>query len=86
MIASGGVRSGLDVAKAIALGARAGGLAKPFLAPAGQSTEAVVELLEDLLLELKTAMFVTGSASVSELQEAEYVVLGRTKSYLEQRE
>ncbi len=86
VIASGGVRSGLDVAKAIALGARAGGLAKPFLSPAGQSADAVVELLEDLLLELKTAMFVTGSSSVPELQDAEYVVLGRTKSYLEQRE
>ncbi|MHC3438543.1 type 2 isopentenyl-diphosphate Delta-isomerase [Natrialbaceae archaeon A-gly3] len=85
VIASGGVRSGLDIAKAIALGARAGGLAKPFLSPAGQGTDAVVELLEDLLLELKTAMFVTGSASVDELQEAEYVVLGRTQSYLEQR-
>ncbi|WP_255169352.1 type 2 isopentenyl-diphosphate Delta-isomerase [Natrononativus amylolyticus] len=85
VIASGGVRSGLDVAKAIALGARAGGLAKPFLAPAGQGTEAVVDLIETLELELRTAMFVTGSASVAELQTAEYVVLGRTKQYLEER-
>ncbi|MFP9192424.1 type 2 isopentenyl-diphosphate Delta-isomerase [Natronosalvus vescus] len=85
VIASGGVRSGMDVAKAIALGATAGGLAKPFLAPAGQSTEAVVDLLETLVLELQTAMFVTGSGSVVELQDAEYVVLGRTKEYLESR-
>ncbi len=85
VIASGGVRSGLDVAKAIALGARAGGLAKPFLAPAGQGTEAVVELIEDLLLELTTAMFVTGSASIADLRECEYVVLGRTNEYLESR-
>ena len=85
VIASGGVRSGLDVAKAIALGARAGGLAKPFLAPAGRGTEAVVDLIETLELELRTAMFVTGSASIADLQEAEYVVLGRTKEYLEER-
>lgn len=85
VIASGGVRSGLDVAKAIALGARAGGLAKPFLAPAGKGSEAVVDLVEQLVLELQTAMFVTGSASVSDLQSAEYVVLGRTKEYLEGR-
>ncbi|AHG00638.1 isopentenyl pyrophosphate isomerase [Halostagnicola larsenii XH-48] len=85
VVASGGVRSGLDIAKAIALGARAGGLAKPFLAPAGQGTEAVVDLIETLSLELRTAMFVTGSASIEELQETDYVVLGRTKEYLEER-
>ncbi|MFP8890860.1 type 2 isopentenyl-diphosphate Delta-isomerase [Natrialbaceae archaeon A-CW2] len=83
VIASGGVRSGLDIAKAIALGATAGGLAKPFLSPAGQGQDAVVDTLETLLLELKTAMFVTGSATVEELQETEYVVLGRTREYLE---
>ncbi|SIR93604.1 type 2 isopentenyl-diphosphate Delta-isomerase [Natronorubrum thiooxidans] len=86
VIASGGVRSGLDIAKAIALGARAGGLAKPFLSPAGQGTEAVVDLLETLELELRTAMFVTGSASVEELQSADHVVLGRTKEYLDGRQ
>ncbi len=85
VIASGGVRSGLDVAKAIALGARAGGLAKPFLGPAGQGTEAVVDLLETLELELRTAMFVTGSATVEELQDVQYVVLGRTREYLQAR-
>ncbi|WP_255192738.1 type 2 isopentenyl-diphosphate Delta-isomerase [Natronobeatus ordinarius] len=85
VIASGGVRSGLDVAKAIALGAQAGGLAKPFLSPAGQGVDAVVELIEDLRLELTTAMFVTGSASVADLQQTDYVVLGRTQAYLEQR-
>ncbi|AFZ72776.1 type 2 isopentenyl-diphosphate Delta-isomerase [Natronobacterium gregoryi] len=85
VVASGGVRSGLDVAKAIALGAQAGGLAKPFLGPAGQGTDAVVDLIETLELELRTAMFVTGSASIDELRETEYVVLGRTKQYIEQR-
>jgi isopentenyl-diphosphate delta-isomerase len=85
VVASGGVRSGLDVAKAIALGARAGGLAKPFLGPAGQGPEAVVEFVEDLVAELTTAMFVTGSETVAELQETEYVVLGRTKEFLDQR-
>ena len=85
VVASGGVRSGLDIAKAIALGARAGGLAKPFLGPAGRGTEAVVDLIETLELELRTAMFVTGSATVSDLQSADHVILGRTKEYLEAR-
>ncbi|AFO55689.1 MULTISPECIES: type 2 isopentenyl-diphosphate Delta-isomerase [unclassified Natrinema] len=85
VIASGGVRSGLDIAKAIALGARAGGLAKPFLGPAGQGVDEVVDLIETLTLELRTAMFVTGSASLSELRDTEYVVLGRTNEYIDQR-
>ncbi|ELY79100.1 type 2 isopentenyl-diphosphate Delta-isomerase [Natrinema gari] len=85
VIASGGVRSGLDIAKAIALGARAGGLAKPFLGPAGQGVDEVVDLIETLRLELRTAMFVTGSASLSELRDTEYVVLGRTNEYIDQR-
>ncbi len=85
VIASGGVRSGLDIAKAIALGARAGGLAKPFLAPAGQGTDAVVDLVETLTLELRTAMFVTGSASIADLRAADHVIFGRTNAYVEQR-
>jgi isopentenyl-diphosphate delta-isomerase len=84
VVASGGVRSGLDVAKAIALGARAGGLAKPFLQPAGTGTEAVVDLIEDLTAELETAMFVSGSETVDELRTANYVLLGRTREFLEQ--
>ncbi|WP_327053014.1 type 2 isopentenyl-diphosphate Delta-isomerase [Halomicrococcus gelatinilyticus] len=84
VVASGGVRSGLDVAKAIALGARAGGLAKPFLQPAGTGTDAVVGLIEDLTAELETAMFVSGSESVDELRTADYVLLGRTREFLEQ--
>ncbi|THE66612.1 type 2 isopentenyl-diphosphate Delta-isomerase [Salinadaptatus halalkaliphilus] len=85
VIASGGVRSGLDIAKAIALGARAGGLAKPFLGPAGKGTDAVVDLIETIMLELRTAMFVTGSESVTDLKTADYVCLGRTREYLDQR-
>ncbi|CAI48271.1 isopentenyl-diphosphate delta-isomerase, type II [Natronomonas pharaonis DSM 2160] len=85
VVASGGVRTGLDVAKAIALGARAGGLAKPFLEPAASGTEAVVERIEDLKTELRTAMFVTGSPTVADLQETDYVLLGGTRQYVEQR-
>ncbi|NKE34673.1 type 2 isopentenyl-diphosphate Delta-isomerase [Natronococcus sp. JC468] len=85
VVASGGVRSGLDVAKAIAMGASAGGLAKPFLAPAGRGADAVVDLLETLELELRTAMFVTGAASIEALGEREYVLTGQTREYLEQR-
>ena len=85
VIASGGVRTGMDVGKAIALGALAGGLAKPFLQPALDGSEAVVERIEDLIAELRTTMFVTGSASIAELRQAEYVLQGETREYVERR-
>ncbi|WP_222912691.1 type 2 isopentenyl-diphosphate Delta-isomerase [Natrinema sp. SYSU A 869] len=85
VIASGGVRTGLDVAKAIALGALAGGLAKPFLKPATAGSDAVIERVEDLIAELQTAMFVTGSGSIEDLQQTEYVLQGETREYIKQR-
>ncbi len=68
LIASGGLRNGLDVAKAIALGADVGGLALPFLQAADLSTDAVRELVEVLIAELQTVLFCTGNASVESLR------------------
>jgi len=84
VVASGGVRSGLDIAKAVALGATAGGLAKPFLKPAAQGREEAVEAVEDVVAELRTAMFVTGSENIDELSKARSVVTGKTREYLQQ--
>ncbi|MDY7081664.1 MAG: alpha-hydroxy-acid oxidizing protein, partial [Halobacteria archaeon] len=84
VVASGGVRSGLDIAKAIALGADAGGLAKPFLKPAAQGEEEALEAVRDVISEVRTAMFVTGSKNIDELSNAETVILGNTRQYLEQ--
>lgn len=60
LIASGGLRSGLDMAKALVLGASLCGLAAPFLKPAQQSVDAVVEVIHRLQCELRTAMFLMG--------------------------
>src|ERR1700710_2249884 len=57
VVASGGVRNGLDVAKAIALGADLAGLAHPFLAPAMESAERVAEKVRRTARELKICMF-----------------------------
>jgi len=69
LIASGGLRNGLDVAKAIALGANLGGLALPFLQAASESETALHDLMEGLLAELKTALFCTGSGTLAALQQ-----------------
>ncbi len=73
LIGSGGVRSGLDVAKAIALGADLVGLAQPFLAPALESAERVGETIERILRELRIAMFCVGARNLDELRNARLV-------------
>jgi isopentenyl-diphosphate delta-isomerase len=68
VIASGGIRNGIEIAKALALGADAVALALPLLRAAEQSWEAAAEELERLVQELRLAMFLTGCPRVSELR------------------
>jgi isopentenyl-diphosphate Delta-isomerase len=82
VIASGGVRSGLDVARAIALGATAAGTAGGVLKAASTSYEATRAELEHLVHELKVAMFLTGSRTLDDLRRAPYVVTGETRQWL----
>jgi isopentenyl-diphosphate delta-isomerase len=70
LVASGGVRSGVDIAKALALGADLCGLALPFLEAASISRAAVDELIGTLIDGLRIAMFATGSARISALRSA----------------
>ena len=68
LIASGGMRDGIQIAKAIALGATAGGVAGPFLRAATESSAAVAEVIAALVTQLQVAMFAAGAANVQELQ------------------
>lgn len=70
LIASGGLRDGLDVAKAIALGADIAGLALPFLQAAAESTDAVESLVQLLSAEIITVLFCTGNANLSQLKHS----------------
>lgn len=68
LIASGGIRTGVDVAKCLALGADAAGLALPLLRAAADSEHDVVRALEEVLEQLRIAMFAAGARTISDLR------------------
>lgn len=72
IFASGGVRTGVDVAKALALGANIAGAGIPFLDPATRSADAVAETLDAMIAGLRIATFATGCRRPSELPDALY--------------
>jgi isopentenyl-diphosphate Delta-isomerase len=73
IFASGGLRSGIDIAKTVALGASLGGMAGPFLKAAVDSTEATVQTIGEVLREIQICMFAAGAGSIQELQQLEMV-------------
>ena len=85
VISSGGVRSGLDVAKSLAIGASLAGTALPLLKPATKDSQAVVKAMNAYLRALRISMFLTGSKDISELSRVPLVVLGRTREWMEAR-
>ena len=85
VISSGGVRSGLDVAKSLAIGASLAGTALPLLKPATKDRQAVVKAINAYLKALRISMFLTGSKDISELSRVPLVVLGRTREWMEAR-
>lgn len=70
LIGSGGIRDGVEAAKAIRLGADLVGQAAGVLAAATTSTEAVVEHFQIVIRQLRTACFCTGSANLAALRKA----------------
>src|SRR3989440_10974482 len=85
LISTGGVRNGLDMARALALGASLVGMGFPFLKAASESYEKVCELLETVVAELKVAMQLSGAGSIAGMQRTDIVVTGETRAWLTMR-
>ncbi len=85
IIASGGIRSGLDVAKSLALGASAGSFALPLIRQAVVGSKEVEILLKATIEELRTAMFLAGAKTILDLGRTPTVVIGSTREWLSQR-
>jgi isopentenyl-diphosphate delta-isomerase len=85
VFATGGIKSGLDIAKAIALGAHAGGIARPVLQALEQGGRAgALALLDSIELELRTALLLTGAPSVAALARAPRIIIGELAEWMRQ--
>jgi len=69
LVASGGIRTGMDAAKALALGADVVSVARPLLAPAIESSAAVTDWLQCFIDELLICLHGCGAADLAELRE-----------------
>lgn len=87
LVATGGVASGLDVARAIALGATVAGLARPVLkALTADGRKGAIAFLERVEAELISAMLLTGSRNLAALRSAPRVLVGELPAWLDQLE
>jgi len=85
IIASGGIRDGVEMAKALALSASLTSLSQPVLHAAIKSVKETKDVLSLLIEELKTSMFLVGADSVQALQGTPIVVMGETAEWLRMR-
>ncbi len=85
VIASGGIRGGIDIAKALALGASMTSLSQPILHAAVRDVKETVDSLSLLMEELRNVMFLVGVESIQALQKAPLVIVGKTAEWLKIR-
>ncbi len=84
VIATGGMRTGLDVARAIALGATAAGIARPVFQAYTEGGRAGAEaLLDQVEAELRAIMLLCGAATVADLRRAPRIVTGELRTWMD---
>lgn len=82
VIASGGIRNGIDIAKSLALGASLTSLSQPVLQTATKGVGETIDALSLLIQELRNVMFLVGAESIQDLRRTPLVVTGRTAEWL----
>ncbi len=85
VISSGGIRTGLDAVKALALGADIVGVGLPLFRASMKGEEKVIEWLEEFILELKIGMFLSGCSEISELNNISLKISGEAREWFKFR-
>jgi isopentenyl-diphosphate delta-isomerase len=83
VIATGGLRSGIDIAKAVVLGADLSGMALPLLKPAIESEQSLYVAIDTIEHQLKVAMFLTGSRTIADLKSKHAIITGTTREMVD---
>jgi isopentenyl-diphosphate delta-isomerase len=83
LVATGGVRSGLDIARALSIGASSAGVAGRLLPAALQSKDRLSLELQTLIDELRAAMFLVGARNIQELSATKAMIIGRSREWLD---
>jgi len=79
VVSSGGMKTGMDAAKALTIGADVIGFARKLLEAATESDKAVIETMDQIELELKMTMFGVGASTLDELKNTKRVsVMGKS--------
>lgn len=85
IIASGGIRTGVEIVKSISLGSELGGMAKPFLEKAVKGREVLADFVDDIIREIRITMFLVGARNVDELDNIPVLIMGKTAEWLRLR-
>ena len=85
LIASGGIRTGTDIAKALALGASLTAVSQPILEAAVKGAKETQEKLSCLIEELRNVMFLVGAEKISDIAKSPVVITGKTAQWLQAR-
>ncbi|KAL7720048.1 Isopentenyl-diphosphate delta-isomerase [Entamoeba marina] len=85
VLAGGGIRNGLDIVKALAIGADATSITQPFVSLALNGAENCIEYVNGIKNQIASVMFLHNAKNVEMMKQVPMVVLGETKSYMKQR-
>jgi len=82
LIGSGGIRNGLDVARALSLGATAAGMAHHLLEQASKGYEELAKEIEYIIREVRSVLFLSGATCVRDMWDTSPIITGRTADYM----
>ncbi|WEU39707.1 MAG: type 2 isopentenyl-diphosphate Delta-isomerase [Candidatus Odinarchaeum yellowstonii] len=85
LVASGGIRTGVDIAKSLALGACAVSISLPFLRAAAKGMDHLRNYLNSIIKQLKITMYLVGAKTVGDLRKIPLIVTGKTAEWLKLR-